>query len=204
MIPLRSLVHASALQQRFGKSDVSTLSRASRAACKHPRISLNGYFCYGCTDITTGYSYRLWQFSWQQLAIILAVVQSFDSNTVQHLQCMEGMQELPAQHASIQESLNELLLPWLRRYHCYVQYAIMAVQLAAVSNYSSSSAIFDSNTVQHLQCMEGMQELPAQLVNNFSADPTVHNVACVMIAQLVITIVQDISIGFEHCSDYFL
>ncbi|KDB56300.1 hypothetical protein O997_04055 [Anaplasma phagocytophilum str. MRK] len=99
------------------------------------------YFCHGCTDITTGCSIRLWQFNWQKLAIILAVVQSFDSNTVQHLQCMEGMQELSAQHASIQESLNELLLPWMHRYHYWMQYTIMAVQLAAVSNHSSSSAI---------------------------------------------------------------
>ncbi|AGR79530.1 hypothetical protein YYU_04030 [Anaplasma phagocytophilum str. HZ2] len=99
------------------------------------------YFCHGCTDITTGCSIRLWQFNWQKLAIILAVVQSFDSNTVQHLQCMEGMQELPAQHASIQESLNELLLPWMHRYHYWIQLQIMAVQLAAVSNHSSSSAI---------------------------------------------------------------
>ncbi|ANC34418.1 hypothetical protein P029_03535 [Anaplasma phagocytophilum str. Norway variant2] len=66
---------------------------------------------------------------------------------------MEGMQELSAQHASIQESLNELLLPWLRRHHYWIQLQIMAVQLAAVSNHSSSSAIFDSTTVQHLQCM---------------------------------------------------
>ncbi|AGR80783.1 hypothetical protein APHWI1_0385 [Anaplasma phagocytophilum str. ApWI1] len=54
---------------------------------------------------------------------------------------MEGMQELPAQHASIQESLNELLLPWMHRYHYWIQLQIMAVQLAAVSNHSSSSAI---------------------------------------------------------------
>ncbi|EOA62328.1 hypothetical protein CRT38_03647 [Anaplasma phagocytophilum str. CRT38] len=65
--------------------------------------------------------YRLWQFNWQKLAIILAVVQSFDSTTVQHLQCMEGMQELSARHASIQESLNELLLPWLHLYMILLQ-----------------------------------------------------------------------------------